>query len=195
MQKSKIRRVEVAAVSAMTAIVLTTGTASTATAAPGRVDGNEVGSTLEVVETDSDPSSVEFEVTQSNGQDFGTNAIGFIRCRLDNNNPHYSGGTGGVIYKVRGSCQRYGVGLSPKVVILMSGQISLNGNFRAGRVAEWTIPTDGSARTWYVPAVGSHAGSGCGKWKGTSKFMSSVPGGIAPSGTTFSSSVDKCLRP
>jgi hypothetical protein len=193
MHKPTIRRVGVAVVAISAALAATIGTTSTATASAGETHRNLATPAVEVIETDSDPSSIEFEITESSSQGFGTNAIGFIRCRLDNNNPHYSRGTGGVIYKVRGSCQRYGIGLSPTVVILMSGQISLNGNFRAGRVAEWTIPTDGTARTWYVPAVGSHAGRGCGKWKGTSKFMSSVPGGIAPSGTVFSSSVDKCL--
>ncbi|WP_157732587.1 hypothetical protein [Cellulomonas sp. PSBB021] len=119
--------------------------------------------------------------------------IGFIVCNLWSDKPHYSNGAGGVIYKVRGECKKYGVGLENVVKVHMNGTLTKDGVVRATRYGTFSIKTDGTKHTWYVPLMNS-GGSGCGTWKGRNVVTSTVPSGIAPDGVVFSSTRSGCLR-
>lgn len=97
-----------------------------------------------------------------------------------------------MIYKVRGTCKRYGVGLSNIVNVTLSSELTLNGKRKAARWGNFLIATNGAKHTWYMPVM-HHGGRGCGVWKGRNTVVSVSPPGVTSKGATFGASVNKCL--
>lgn len=138
-------------------------------------------------------ASAEASASASAGTVRPALAIGYITCSLWSESPHYSRGAWGAIFKVRGTCTRYGIGMAATVKVYMNGTLTKDGAPRATRSGVFAIPTDGTKATWYVPYRGS-GGSGCGTWRARNVVTSVVPSGLS-SGVVFSKTREGCLMP
>lgn len=147
------------------------------------ISGSEINLTL--TETQTSDSSPQGDVSTFGG-------VGFIKCSLNMNEPHYSSGAGGAIYKITGNCSKTGIGLASQVSIGMYAKLTLNGNLRASRYGFMVIPTTNVKTTWYVPTTGKNGGRGYGVWKAHATVLSVNPSGLK-SGSTMAYTVTKTI--
>lgn len=119
------------------------------------------------------------------------------------NNPHYSKGAGGAIYKTTIQCQGYGRTSVPvRVQGLLSFDPASSWNEVAGTFytraksdqVQW-VSVNGPAKTFYTPKVGSNGGTGMGYWRATSTWYFDVDGRNSTVGSQTKTVFKKIFAP
>lgn len=100
-------------------------------------------------------------------------------CHGQADNPHYSDGSGGIIFKMRASCS------VTTSVSSISGRLWKCANLPSGNEDSWTgqgcaimashdysdqVVQQGTTGTWYVPPTGQPGVHGAGQWVGVASF-------------------------
>ena len=106
----------------------------------------------------------------------------YVKCTARVDNPHYSSGAGGAIYKTRYKCESKGV--NTKVSLRVKGLLSLypaaSSSSRPGKAQSRaysdaritvTANTGRYSTPYYTPVVGSNGGRGTGFWNATSTWI------------------------
>ncbi len=106
-----------------------------------------------------------------------------VKCTATVDQPHFSSGAGGAIYKTRISCTGYGLAtVSVKVNGLLrydyASSSTDTGNIvwqtRASSSQTQTVVVNGISKTFYTPVAGN-GGRGTGFWHATSTFQITSP--------------------
>lgn len=138
---------------------------------------NSTPSELLAVE-DSPPEQVFFSFTSAAGEAGPGSIEAKVECVGSIDNPHYSNGAGGAIYKSDVSCTGTGV---PSVTVRQRGLLSFAATDTSPLIprAESDYPQEvavnGKPKTFYIPASGN-GGRGTGYWVATSTWQIIAPG-------------------
>lgn len=118
-----------------------------------------------------------------------------IECKVVAENPHFSGGTGGMIFKSRVTCTGKGSHAKTATVRVRGGLFlsaatnekdTRRPSFIAARSSDETrgVKVNGASSTFYTSAVRGDGAKGTGFWSGTSSLAIIVPSGWATSSST-----------
>lgn len=174
------------------AVLVSSGTSYAQAAAPAADDAisPELASLMEFMETtpeeelDAIPSTASFSLTgdefveatedgwvEADAATYEAAARAGIGCSHTVDRPHLSSGAGGVIAKVRVTCQIHGATSPSWINVRMVGSISYTSN--PGTIkpitkasADYTqlVSTSSTAKTFYIPQSGN-AGTGNGRYR------------------------------
>lgn len=139
------------------------------------------------------------------GSTFSASGPGWAAtCTGANQDPHYSTGAGGVIYKTDISCKGYGVtqvNVRYQGGLTFAPSIGCSTSNLAWRTRaqsdyyQWIgVTTIGAVKTFYAPRPGSHGGEGLGWW-GTSSTWYFTHSGVRSTIGKHVKFVCKDLRP
>jgi hypothetical protein len=144
------------------------------------VEERVLGSTPRQLAADSaqGTSTVTFALSAAAGELGPASAAIEVRCGATVNNPHFSAGAGGAIYKTDVTCT--GTGLA-SVTVRQRGLLSFAPTDtspltkRAESDYPQQVAVNGKATTFYTPQEGSNGGRGNGYWVATSTWQIIAP--------------------
>jgi hypothetical protein len=189
------------------AVLMSSGASFAQAAEPATTDevSPELTSLIEFMETtpeaelDAMPSSASFYLTgeefveaveggwmEADSATYQAAARAGVGCSRRVNQPHVSSGAGGVIAKVRVTCQIYGATTPSTISVRMVGSITFTPNpttikARVAATADYSqsVKTDGTEMTYYIPQAGGNAGTASGRYRACATITPAGGGALA----------------